>query len=63
VRTAAHALTGMAASLGLTALSKLTGAIEQACLDGQTERVEPSASESTRRSTKGSRGCAGCDCS
>jgi len=41
VRTAAHALTGMAASLGLTALSELTGAIEQACLDGQTERVAP----------------------
>ncbi len=41
LRTAAHALTGMAASLGLTALAELTGAIEEACLDGQPERVAP----------------------
>jgi two-component system sensor histidine kinase/response regulator len=39
VRAAAHVLTGMAASLGLTALSELTGAIEEACLEGQVERV------------------------
>jgi signal transduction histidine kinase/HPt (histidine-containing phosphotransfer) domain-containing protein len=39
VRTAAHALSGMAASLGLTALSELTGAIEEACLEGQAGRV------------------------
>jgi CheY-like chemotaxis protein len=38
-RTAAHALCGMAASLGLTALSELTGAIEEACCEGHTERV------------------------
>jgi signal transduction histidine kinase/CheY-like chemotaxis protein/HPt (histidine-containing phosphotransfer) domain-containing protein len=41
VRTAAHALSGMAASLGLTALSEITGAIEAACLDGQSGRVAP----------------------
>jgi hypothetical protein len=29
----------MAASLGLTALSELTGAIEEACLEGQADRV------------------------
>ena len=39
VHTAAHALSGMAGSLGLTALSELTGAIEEACLEGQTYRV------------------------
>ena len=39
VRAAAHSLSGMAASLGLTALSELTGAIEEACLEGQTDRV------------------------
>ncbi len=39
VRTAAHSLSGMAASLGLTALSELTGAIEEACLEGQADRV------------------------
>ena len=39
VRTAAHSLNGMAASLGLTALSELTGAIEEACLEGQADRV------------------------
>jgi signal transduction histidine kinase/DNA-binding NarL/FixJ family response regulator len=38
-RTAAHALSGMAGSLGLTALSELTGAIEEACYDGQPDRV------------------------
>jgi signal transduction histidine kinase/DNA-binding response OmpR family regulator len=38
-RAAAHVLAGMAASLGLTALSELTGAIEQACLEGQADRV------------------------
>ncbi|MGH7645815.1 MAG: Hpt domain-containing protein, partial [Gemmatimonadales bacterium] len=39
VRAAAHALSGMAASLGLTALSELTGTIEEACLEGQADRV------------------------
>ena len=39
VRAAAHALSGMAASLGLTALSERTGAIEEACLAGQADRV------------------------
>ena len=39
VRMAAHSLNGMAASLGLTALSELTGAIEEACLEGQADRV------------------------
>jgi TMAO reductase system sensor TorS len=39
VRTAAHSLSGMAASLGLTSLAALTGAIEEACLDGQADRV------------------------
>jgi signal transduction histidine kinase/CheY-like chemotaxis protein/HPt (histidine-containing phosphotransfer) domain-containing protein len=39
MRAAAHALSGMAASLGLTALSELTGAIEEACLEGQAGRV------------------------
>jgi len=39
VRTAAHALSGVAASLGLTALSELTGSIEEACLEGQTDGV------------------------
>ena len=35
----AHSLTGMAASLGLPALSELTGAIEKTCLEGQADRV------------------------
>jgi signal transduction histidine kinase/HPt (histidine-containing phosphotransfer) domain-containing protein/ActR/RegA family two-component response regulator len=35
VRTAAHALTGMAANLGLTALAELTSAIEDACRGGR----------------------------
>jgi len=39
MRAAAHVLAGMAASLGLTALSELTGAIEEACLEGQADRV------------------------
>ena len=39
VRVAAHALSGMTSSLGLTALSELTGAIEEACLEGQADRV------------------------
>jgi hypothetical protein len=39
VRAAAHALCGIAASLGLTALADLTGAIEAACLEEQAERV------------------------
>jgi signal transduction histidine kinase/HPt (histidine-containing phosphotransfer) domain-containing protein/ActR/RegA family two-component response regulator len=34
MRAAAHALTGMAANLGLTALADLTGAIEEACRAG-----------------------------
>jgi hypothetical protein len=29
----------MAASLGLTALAELTGAIEEACLEGRADRV------------------------
>jgi signal transduction histidine kinase/DNA-binding NarL/FixJ family response regulator len=39
VRAAAHALSGMAASLGLPAVSELTSAIEEACLEVQVERV------------------------
>jgi CheY-like chemotaxis protein len=39
VRAAAHALSGMAASLGLSALSELTSAIEEACLEGHGSRV------------------------
>jgi HPt (histidine-containing phosphotransfer) domain-containing protein len=39
VRAAAHSLSGMAASLGLTALSELTGTIEEACLEGGADRV------------------------
>jgi signal transduction histidine kinase/CheY-like chemotaxis protein/HPt (histidine-containing phosphotransfer) domain-containing protein len=39
VRSAAHSLSGMAASLGLTGLAALTGSIEEACVDGQVERV------------------------
>jgi HPt (histidine-containing phosphotransfer) domain-containing protein len=39
VRAAAHTLSEIAASLGLTALSELTGAIEEACLEGQADRV------------------------
>ena len=39
VRVAAHALSGMTSSLGLTALSELAGAIEEACLEGQADRV------------------------
>jgi DNA-binding response OmpR family regulator len=35
LRVAAHALTGMAANLGLTALAELTGAIEDACRAGR----------------------------
>jgi CheY-like chemotaxis protein/HPt (histidine-containing phosphotransfer) domain-containing protein len=35
MRAAAHALTGMAANLGLTALAELTGAIEEACRQGR----------------------------
>jgi signal transduction histidine kinase/DNA-binding NarL/FixJ family response regulator len=38
-RSAAHALSGMAGSLGLTALCELTDAIEAACFDGQADRV------------------------
>jgi len=34
IRAAAHALAGMAANLGLTALADLTGAIEEACRAG-----------------------------
>ena len=34
MRAAAHALAGMAANLGLTALAELTGAIEDACRAG-----------------------------
>jgi signal transduction histidine kinase/DNA-binding response OmpR family regulator len=34
IRAAAHALAGMAANLGLTALADLTGAIEEACRGG-----------------------------
>jgi HPt (histidine-containing phosphotransfer) domain-containing protein len=39
MRAAAHALTGMAANLGLTALADLTGAIEEACRAGQVGEV------------------------
>jgi HPt (histidine-containing phosphotransfer) domain-containing protein len=39
VRTAAHALTGMAANLGLTALAELTSAIEDACRAGRAEEA------------------------
>jgi signal transduction histidine kinase/HPt (histidine-containing phosphotransfer) domain-containing protein len=35
LRAAAHALAGMAANLGLTALAELTGAIEEACRAGR----------------------------
>ena len=38
-RSAAHALSGMAGSLGLSALSELTGAIEEACFAGQADRA------------------------
>jgi len=38
-RAAAHMLCGMAASLGLTALSALTGAIEEACVAGDVGHV------------------------
>jgi signal transduction histidine kinase/DNA-binding NarL/FixJ family response regulator len=38
-RSAAHALSGMAGCLGLTAFCELTDAIEAACLDGQADRV------------------------
>jgi signal transduction histidine kinase/CheY-like chemotaxis protein/HPt (histidine-containing phosphotransfer) domain-containing protein len=38
-RSAAHALSGMAGSLGLSALAELTGAIEQACFAGKAERA------------------------
>ena len=34
-QAAAHALTGMAANLGLTALAELTGSIEEACRAGR----------------------------
>jgi signal transduction histidine kinase/CheY-like chemotaxis protein/HPt (histidine-containing phosphotransfer) domain-containing protein len=39
VRNAAHALSGMAGSLGLAALGELTGTIEEACLQGEADRV------------------------
>ena len=39
VRAAAHGLKGIAANLGLTALADLTGAIEDACLSGASDRV------------------------
>ena len=39
LRAAAHALTGMAANLGLTALADLTGAIEEACRAGHVGEV------------------------
>jgi len=38
-RSAAHALSGLAASLGLSALSELTGAIEEACFAGKADRA------------------------
>jgi len=40
LRTSAHALSGMAASLGLTALANLTGAIEDACRTGRRADAE-----------------------
>jgi signal transduction histidine kinase/FixJ family two-component response regulator/HPt (histidine-containing phosphotransfer) domain-containing protein len=39
MRAAAHALTGMAANLGLTALAELTAAIEEACRHGRAGEV------------------------
>jgi signal transduction histidine kinase/DNA-binding response OmpR family regulator len=39
LRNAAHGLGGVAASLGLTAVSELSGAIETACLEGHTDRA------------------------
>jgi signal transduction histidine kinase/FixJ family two-component response regulator/HPt (histidine-containing phosphotransfer) domain-containing protein len=41
VRAAAHALKGIAANLGLEALATLTGAIEEACVEGDAGRVGP----------------------
>jgi signal transduction histidine kinase/DNA-binding NarL/FixJ family response regulator len=40
IQAAAHALAGMAANLGLTALAELTGAIEEACRAGRATEVE-----------------------
>jgi len=40
LRASAHALSGMAASLGLTALAELTGAIEEACRAGRRADAE-----------------------
>ena len=40
LRASAHALSGMAASLGLTALAELTGAIEEACQTGRRADAE-----------------------
>ncbi len=39
IQAAAHALAGMAANLGLTALAELTGAIEEACRAGRATEV------------------------
>jgi signal transduction histidine kinase/HPt (histidine-containing phosphotransfer) domain-containing protein/ActR/RegA family two-component response regulator len=39
IQAAAHALAGMAANLGLTALAELTGAIEDACRAGRVTEV------------------------
>jgi len=39
IQAAAHALAGMAANLGLTALAELTGAIEEACQAGRATEV------------------------
>jgi signal transduction histidine kinase/ActR/RegA family two-component response regulator len=39
VRTAAHAVKGIAASLGLASLAELSGDIEQAAVGGEAERV------------------------
>jgi HPt (histidine-containing phosphotransfer) domain-containing protein len=39
IQAAAHALAGMAANLGLTALAELTGSIEEACRAGRATEV------------------------
>jgi len=39
IQAAAHALAGMAANLGLTALAEMTGAIEEACRAGRATEV------------------------
>jgi CheY-like chemotaxis protein/HPt (histidine-containing phosphotransfer) domain-containing protein len=41
IRSAAHALGGIAANLGLTALADVAGDVEEACVDGRTDDAIP----------------------